>query len=134
MAEDLAFLSATHLAALYRTKDLSPAEVMGETLRRLECYEAPSRLRLGRKIPRSRRRAEPAMGARWPSPELTSRLVEIASPGAPTSPATGGRSVISALPENLCLNRRASAAYSLATDVKGERCGKQGAEAIGPRG
>jgi aspartyl-tRNA(Asn)/glutamyl-tRNA(Gln) amidotransferase subunit A len=39
MAEDLAFLSATHLLALYRTKDLSPAEVTGETLRRLERYE-----------------------------------------------------------------------------------------------
>jgi hypothetical protein len=39
MAEDLAFLSATHLLALYSNKDLSPAEVMGETLRRLERYE-----------------------------------------------------------------------------------------------
>jgi Asp-tRNA(Asn)/Glu-tRNA(Gln) amidotransferase A subunit family amidase len=39
MAEDLAFQSATRLLALYRTKDLSPAEVMGETLRRLERYE-----------------------------------------------------------------------------------------------
>ena len=39
MAEDVAFLSATQLLALYRTKDLSPAEVMGETLRRLERYE-----------------------------------------------------------------------------------------------
>jgi Asp-tRNA(Asn)/Glu-tRNA(Gln) amidotransferase A subunit family amidase len=39
MAEDLAFLSATRLLALYRTKDLSPTEVMSETLRRLERYE-----------------------------------------------------------------------------------------------
>jgi aspartyl-tRNA(Asn)/glutamyl-tRNA(Gln) amidotransferase subunit A len=39
MADELAFLSATHLLALYRTKDLSPVEVMGETLRRLERYE-----------------------------------------------------------------------------------------------
>ena len=39
MAEDVAFLSATQLLALCRTKDLSPAEVMGETLRRLARYE-----------------------------------------------------------------------------------------------
>jgi Asp-tRNA(Asn)/Glu-tRNA(Gln) amidotransferase A subunit family amidase len=39
MAEDLTFLSATRLLALYRTRDLSPTEVMSETLRRLERYE-----------------------------------------------------------------------------------------------
>ena len=39
MAEDIAFLSATPLLEFYRTKDLSPAEVIGETLRRLERYE-----------------------------------------------------------------------------------------------
>jgi Asp-tRNA(Asn)/Glu-tRNA(Gln) amidotransferase A subunit family amidase len=39
MAEDLAFLSATRLLALYRIRDISPTEVMSETLRRLERYE-----------------------------------------------------------------------------------------------
>src|SRR5215831_8740967 len=39
MAEDTAFLPATRLLALYRTKDLSPVEVAAETLRRLERYE-----------------------------------------------------------------------------------------------
>jgi Asp-tRNA(Asn)/Glu-tRNA(Gln) amidotransferase A subunit family amidase len=39
MAEELAFLSATHLLALYRA-DLSPTEVMSETLRSLERYES----------------------------------------------------------------------------------------------
>jgi aspartyl-tRNA(Asn)/glutamyl-tRNA(Gln) amidotransferase subunit A len=39
MAEDIAFLPATRLLALYRTKDLSPVEVAAETLRRLERFE-----------------------------------------------------------------------------------------------
>jgi aspartyl-tRNA(Asn)/glutamyl-tRNA(Gln) amidotransferase subunit A len=39
MADDIAFLSATELLARYRTKALSPVEVLGETLRRLETYE-----------------------------------------------------------------------------------------------
>src|SRR6266566_367506 len=40
MAEDIAFLPATRLLELYRAKKLSPVEVMTETLRRLERYEA----------------------------------------------------------------------------------------------
>jgi aspartyl-tRNA(Asn)/glutamyl-tRNA(Gln) amidotransferase subunit A len=40
MTDDLAFTSATRLLELYRTKKLSPVEVMAESLRRLECYEA----------------------------------------------------------------------------------------------
>src|SRR5437660_6105887 len=40
MTDDIAFLSATELLARYRTKTLSPVEVMTETLRRLERYEA----------------------------------------------------------------------------------------------
>ena len=40
MADDIAFASATRLIGLYRTKELSPVEVMAETLRRLERYEA----------------------------------------------------------------------------------------------
>ncbi|HVC57546.1 MAG TPA: amidase [Stellaceae bacterium] len=39
MAEDLAFLPATRLVDLYRTKALSPVAVMAETLARLERYE-----------------------------------------------------------------------------------------------
>jgi aspartyl-tRNA(Asn)/glutamyl-tRNA(Gln) amidotransferase subunit A len=39
MAEDVAFLSATRLLALYRSGAVSPVEVMSDTLRRLECYE-----------------------------------------------------------------------------------------------
>ena len=39
MADDIAFLSATRLLELYRTKQLSPVAVMQETLRRLESYE-----------------------------------------------------------------------------------------------
>jgi aspartyl-tRNA(Asn)/glutamyl-tRNA(Gln) amidotransferase subunit A len=39
MAEDVAFLSATRLLALYRSGEISPVRVMGETLRRLERYE-----------------------------------------------------------------------------------------------
>ena len=39
MTDDLAFISATELLARYRQKALSPVEVMGETLRRLERYE-----------------------------------------------------------------------------------------------
>src|SRR5207253_1301584 len=40
MADDIAFLPATELLARYRAKKLSPVEVMTETLRRLETYEA----------------------------------------------------------------------------------------------
>ncbi|MGE0259691.1 MAG: amidase [Alphaproteobacteria bacterium] len=40
MAEDIAFLSATRLLELYRTKELSPVAAMTEALRRLETYEA----------------------------------------------------------------------------------------------
>src|SRR5215467_1874037 len=39
MTDDIAFLPATRLLALYRSKELSPVEVVSETLRRLECYE-----------------------------------------------------------------------------------------------
>jgi aspartyl-tRNA(Asn)/glutamyl-tRNA(Gln) amidotransferase subunit A len=40
MADDIAFFPATRLLELYRAKTLSPVEVMTETLRRLERYEA----------------------------------------------------------------------------------------------
>ncbi len=40
MADDIAFLPATGLAALYRSRRVSPVEVIGATLRRLETYEA----------------------------------------------------------------------------------------------
>lgn len=40
MADDTAFLPATRLIELYRTKQISPVEVMTQALRRLECYEA----------------------------------------------------------------------------------------------
>src|SRR5260370_7215236 len=40
MTEATAFLPATRLLELYRAKALSPVEVMTETLRRLERYEA----------------------------------------------------------------------------------------------
>src|ERR1700751_1053970 len=40
MADDIAFLKATRLLYLYRAKQLSPVEVMTETLGRLERYEA----------------------------------------------------------------------------------------------
>src|SRR5260370_128253 len=40
MTESIAFLPATELLARYRAKQLSPVEVMTETLRRLERYEA----------------------------------------------------------------------------------------------
>src|SRR2546425_1167201 len=39
MADDIAFLPATQLLELYRTKQLSPVAVMRETLARLERYE-----------------------------------------------------------------------------------------------
>ena len=39
MTDEIAFLSATRLVALYRAKTLSPVEVLTETLRRLEQYE-----------------------------------------------------------------------------------------------
>ncbi len=39
MAEDIAYFAATRLIELYRRKQLSPVEVMTETLRRLERYE-----------------------------------------------------------------------------------------------
>ena len=40
MADDFAFLSASALSALYRSRKASPVDVIGETLRRLETYEA----------------------------------------------------------------------------------------------
>src|SRR5436305_12242780 len=40
MAEDIAFLPAARLIELYRKKELSPVEVMTESLRRLERYES----------------------------------------------------------------------------------------------
>ena len=40
MSNDIAFLPATRLIELYRSKQLSPVEVMQSTLRRLEAYEA----------------------------------------------------------------------------------------------
>ena len=40
MADDIAFLSAGALLALYRSRKLSPVEVVSETLKRLERYEA----------------------------------------------------------------------------------------------
>jgi aspartyl-tRNA(Asn)/glutamyl-tRNA(Gln) amidotransferase subunit A len=40
MTDHIAFLSATELLARYRAKTLSPVEVLQETLRRLERYEA----------------------------------------------------------------------------------------------
>jgi aspartyl-tRNA(Asn)/glutamyl-tRNA(Gln) amidotransferase subunit A len=39
MAEDIAFLPATRLVELYRTKQLSPVAVIGETLARIDRYE-----------------------------------------------------------------------------------------------
>lgn len=39
MADDIAFLPATRLLELYRARQLSPVEVITETLRRLEAYE-----------------------------------------------------------------------------------------------
>jgi aspartyl-tRNA(Asn)/glutamyl-tRNA(Gln) amidotransferase subunit A len=40
MADNIAFLPAHELLALYRSRKLSPVEVIGETLQRLEAYEA----------------------------------------------------------------------------------------------
>jgi len=40
VAEDLAFASATRLIELYRDNQVSPVEVVGETLQRLERYES----------------------------------------------------------------------------------------------
>jgi aspartyl-tRNA(Asn)/glutamyl-tRNA(Gln) amidotransferase subunit A len=40
MADEIAFLPATRLLALYRSKQLSPVEVIESTLRRLEQYES----------------------------------------------------------------------------------------------
>ena len=39
MTDDLAFLAASRLLQLYRTKELSPVEAMRATLARLERYE-----------------------------------------------------------------------------------------------
>ena len=39
MADDIAFMPATRLLALYRGRQLSPVEVIEHTLRRLETYE-----------------------------------------------------------------------------------------------
>jgi aspartyl-tRNA(Asn)/glutamyl-tRNA(Gln) amidotransferase subunit A len=40
MAEEISFMPATRLLALYREKELSPVEVIEDTLRRLETYES----------------------------------------------------------------------------------------------
>src|SRR5260370_2140414 len=40
MADDVAFMPATRLLALYRGRQLSPVEVIEHTLRRLEAYES----------------------------------------------------------------------------------------------
>jgi aspartyl-tRNA(Asn)/glutamyl-tRNA(Gln) amidotransferase subunit A len=40
MADEIAFMSATKLLALYRSKQLSPVEVIEGTIRRLETYES----------------------------------------------------------------------------------------------
>src|SRR5207248_1463750 len=40
MADDIAFMPATRLLALYRGRQLSPVEVIEHTLRRLEIYES----------------------------------------------------------------------------------------------
>jgi Asp-tRNA(Asn)/Glu-tRNA(Gln) amidotransferase A subunit family amidase len=40
MADDIAFIPATRLLALYRSRQLSPVEVIEHTLRRLETYES----------------------------------------------------------------------------------------------
>ena len=40
MADDIAFMPAVRLLALYRSKQLSPVEVIEHTLRRLETYES----------------------------------------------------------------------------------------------
>src|SRR5712692_9725572 len=39
MADEISFMPATRLLALYRDKQLSPVEVIEHTLRRLETYE-----------------------------------------------------------------------------------------------
>src|SRR5205823_13654040 len=40
MADDIAFMPATRLLDLYRSRQLSPVEVIEHTLRRLETYES----------------------------------------------------------------------------------------------
>src|SRR6202007_382927 len=40
MAEDISFMPAARLLALYRDKQLSPVEVIEHTLRQLESYES----------------------------------------------------------------------------------------------
>ena len=40
MADDIAFMPATRLLALYRSRQLSPVEVIEQTLHRLETYES----------------------------------------------------------------------------------------------
>src|SRR5262245_57365774 len=40
MADEIAFLPATRLVEFYRNKQLSPVEVIEESLRRLERYES----------------------------------------------------------------------------------------------
>ena len=40
MTDDVAFMPATRLLALYRNRQLSPVEVIDQTLRRLETYES----------------------------------------------------------------------------------------------
>jgi len=39
MIEDVAFMLATRALALYRSREISPVQVMSETLRRLELYD-----------------------------------------------------------------------------------------------
>ena len=39
MIEDVAFMPATRALALYRSREISPVQVMSETLRRLELYD-----------------------------------------------------------------------------------------------
>ena len=56
MAEDIAYLPATRLLELYRNKQLSPVEVMAETLRRFaglppQLQRGDEDARSGRTIP-----------------------------------------------------------------------------------
>ena len=40
MADDIAFMPATRLLTLYRSRQLSPVDVIEQRLRRLETYES----------------------------------------------------------------------------------------------
>src|SRR3954454_15583176 len=64
MTDEIAFASATELLALYRAKKLSPLEVIGETLRRLERYE-PAVTAFVLYDPESAMAAARASEARW---------------------------------------------------------------------